>query len=167
MTEGIAMKHVFLIGLMIVTTTAGMCNASTVLYLDRVIPVDSTLADPNDLWVAANELSRVNGFELKDEGACLDDICVPVRQDEYSNLYVNRKSKGWLNVTELARRLKQPYVVDHDADVWSFGTIPVTRRSFVKDHMAPDFVLNDETGKPIRLSQFRDKKVLLITWASW
>jgi hypothetical protein len=160
----VQMKVIFLI---VFLTVAGVCNASTVLYQDRVVPVETTLADPNDLWVAASQLSSINGFELKDEGACLDDICIPVRQDEDSNLFVNRNSQGWLNITELARRLQQPYVVDHESDVWSFGTIPVTRNAFVRDHLAPDFVLNDKTGKPVRLSQFKDKKVLLITWASW
>ena len=41
----------------------------TVLYDDRVIEVERTLADPNDLWVVPDDLPRVNGFELKTEGA--------------------------------------------------------------------------------------------------
>ena len=32
---------------------------------------------------------------------------------------------------------------------------------------APDFTLPDRNGKPVKLSQFRGKKVLLLTWASW
>ena len=32
---------------------------------------------------------------------------------------------------------------------------------------APDFELKDQHGKRVRLSQFRGKKVLLVTWASW
>lgn len=140
---------------------------ATVLYQDRVVAVMNTLADPTDLWVAASELTRINGFELKEEGACLDDICVPIKQSEDSAVYVTRQGQGWLNVTELAGRLKQAYAVDHDAAVWSFGEIPATRNQFVRQHMAPDFELLDKDGKPVRLSQFKDMKVLLITWASW
>jgi cytochrome c biogenesis protein CcmG/thiol:disulfide interchange protein DsbE len=33
--------------------------------------------------------------------------------------------------------------------------------------MAPDFVLDDASGKPVRLSQFRGKVVLLNFWATW
>lgn len=44
----------------------------TVLYDDQVIEVERTLADPNDLWVVPADLPRVNGFELKPEGACLE-----------------------------------------------------------------------------------------------
>jgi peroxiredoxin len=32
---------------------------------------------------------------------------------------------------------------------------------------APDFVLNDLAGKPVRLSDFRGKTVVLVFWASW
>jgi peroxiredoxin len=33
--------------------------------------------------------------------------------------------------------------------------------------MAPDFVLDDASGKPVRLSEFRGKVVLLNFWATW
>jgi cytochrome c biogenesis protein CcmG/thiol:disulfide interchange protein DsbE len=33
--------------------------------------------------------------------------------------------------------------------------------------MAPDFVLDDASGKPVRLSDFRGKVVLLNFWATW
>ena len=32
---------------------------------------------------------------------------------------------------------------------------------------APDFTLNDLSGKPVRLSDFRGKTVVLVFWASW
>ena len=32
---------------------------------------------------------------------------------------------------------------------------------------APDFELKDRDGNVVRLSDFRGKKVLLVTWASW
>ena len=142
-------------------------QAVTVLYADRVITVDRTLADPNDLWVVPEDLPRVNGFELKPEGACLDELCVPVLQDRDSEMFVTRGGQGWFNVTELARKLEQAYVVDYDRGVWSFGEIPVTRSSFLRSAMAPDFELPNREGTLVRLSDFRGKKVLIVTWASW
>ncbi len=139
----------------------------TVLFNDAVVLVERTLADPNDLWVLPADLTRINGFELKPEGACLGAFCVPVRQDEDSAMFVTRAGQGWFNVTELARRLQQAYAVDHDRQVWSFGQIPMTRQSFLRSAVAPDFTLPDRQGNPVSLSDFRGKKVLIITWASW
>lgn len=154
---------VIMAAILSVTTMAN----PVVLYEDRVTPVQHYLPAPNDLWVGVNELQAVNGFELKPEGACLEDICVPVRQDRDGDLFVTRKGKNWFNVTGLARKLDQPYAADHDANVWSLGPVPATRNQFVQQGIAPDFTLPDKNGKPVRLSEFKDMKVLLLTWASW
>ena len=144
-----------------------MAQSVTVLYDDQVIEVERTLADPRDLWVVPEDLPRVNGFELKPEGACLDELCVPVLQDRDSEMFVSRAGQAWFNVTALAGRLEQASVVDHDHRVWSFGEIPVARFSFLRSAMAPDFELPNREGELVRLSDFRGKKVLIITWASW
>ena len=139
----------------------------TVLFDDTVVRVERTLADPNDLWVLPADLTRINRFELKPEGACLDAFCIPVRQDEDGAMFVTRAGQGWFNVAELARQLQQGYAVDHDNQVWSFGQIPQTRQSFLQSAIAPDFTLADRQGNPVSLSDFRGKKVLIVTWASW
>jgi hypothetical protein len=140
---------------------------ATILYQDRVVQVARTLDDPNDLWVVPADLPRINDFVLKPEGACLDELCIPVRQDRDTEMYVTRAGEGWFNVTELARRLQQAYVADREHAVWSFGSIPVTRNAFLQSALAPDFALPDRQGRVVRLSDFRGKKVLVITWASW
>jgi hypothetical protein len=142
-------------------------GAVTVLYNDQVVEVENVLADPTDLWVSPEDLTRINGFELKPEGACLDSICIPLKQDADSEEYVIRDGKPWVNVTALARKLQQAYAADHEKGVWSFGAIPATRETFLTSAMAPDFELEDREGNTVRLQDFRGKKVLLITWASW
>lgn len=152
--------------LLVLTACQALANA-VVLYEGRAVEVADTLADPNDLWVKPAELMAVNGFELKPEGACIDDICVPVRQDEDSDIFITRSGQQWFNVTELADRLQQPYAVDFDNAVWSFGAIPARRLSFVNEALAPDFTLTDMSGNQVRLSDFKGKKIMLLTWASW
>ena len=142
-------------------------SRATVLYQDRVVDIERTLADPNDLWIVPQDLPRINDFVLKPEGACLDELCIPVRQDRDSEMFVTRAGQGWFNMTELARKLQQAFVVDREHAVWSFGNIPVTRNAFLQSAMAPDFALPDQSGKLVRLSDFRGKKVLVVTWASW
>ena len=165
------MRHVRTVGLLtpLFALMWSMVAAEpvTVLYNDQVIDVAETLADPNDLWVLPEDLPRINGFELKPEGACFGALCVPVLQDRDSELFVTRSGQGWFNVTELARKLEQAFVFDADHQVWSFGQIPLTRREFLRLGMAPDFELPNRDGEMVRLSDFRGKKVLLLTWASW
>ncbi|GJM14284.1 MAG: hypothetical protein DHS20C12_26870 [Pseudohongiella sp.] len=139
----------------------------TVLYNERVVEVESTLADASELWVKPDDLTRINDFVLKPEGACLDALCIPVLQDRDSDMYVTRQGQGWFNVTGLADKLQQAYVADYDESVWSFGVMPLERRSFFRAGEAPDFELADRDGNMVKLSDFRGKKVLLLTWASW
>ena len=149
--------------------SAGAMSAEpvTILYRDEPVQLERTLPDPNDLWVKAEDLPRVNGFVLKPEGACLDELCVPVKQDRDSELFARRGDDRFLCVSKLADRLGQRYAVDRELGVWSFGEIPATRRAFLEKGEAPDFTLPNLEGKPVQLADLRGKKVLLITWASW
>ncbi len=140
---------------------------ATVLYKERIVQIDQTLPDATELWVKPEDLTRINDFELKPQGACLAELCIPVLQDRDSDMYVTRAGQGWFNFTGLADKLQQAYVADYEDNVWSFGVMPLERQSFFRGGMAPDFELNDRDGNPVRLSDFRGKKVLLLTWASW
>ncbi len=144
-----------------------LAQSTTVLYNERVVEINSTLPDATELWVTPEDLTRVNDFVLKPEGACLAELCIPVLQDRDSDMYVTRRDQGWFNLTGLADKLQQSYAVDYDDAVWSFGNMPLERRSFLQGGMAPDFELEDREGNVVKLSDFRGKKVLLLTWASW
>ena len=109
----------------------------------------------------------MNRFELKPEGACLDELCVPVLQDRDSEMFVTRGGQPWFNVSALARKLEQAYVADHGRGIWSFGEIPAPPTRFPTSAIAPDFELPNRKDELVRLSDFRGKKVLVVTWASW
>jgi AhpC/TSA family len=153
----------------IAMTAAGNIAAekTTALFDGAVVNIENTLADPIDLWVSPEDLTRVTGLVLKPEGACVADICIPVKQDTDSNLFVKRLGKQWVNATALAAILGQSVVADRDANVWSFGQVPAVRASSYDQGVAPDFALNDREGNTVRLSDYRGKKVIIMTWASW
>jgi len=130
---------------------------ATVLYNDHATKLDKIRLDANDLWVQAADLPRINEFELKPEGACRADMCIPVAK--------NLRSGEWFNLSGFARKLGETVVTD--SGVWSFGEIPVVRGSFYNSRMAPDFAALDRKGRVAHLSDFRGKKVLVVTWASW
>ena len=138
-----------------------------VLANDTVTTLSDSLEDAGALWIASDELLDAVGFELKPEGACQGDLCVPIRQDGDNELFKNAGGKKWVNASLLATKLDQPFLSDADSEVWSFGAIPATRVSTLESAMAPDFEIADRNGKMIRLSDYRGKKVLLVTWASW
>src|SRR5262245_1475500 len=96
----------------ILMSAAVWAGPATVLYNGQTVTVEKTLTDPTDLWVAPEDLPKVNGFVLKAEGACLDAICIPVIQTEDSELFVTRTGQKWFSVTGLARKLGQAYVYD-------------------------------------------------------
>jgi hypothetical protein len=132
-------------------------TTATVLYNDHATRLEKTRLESNDLWVRAADLPRINEFELKPEGACRADMCIPVAK--------NLKSGEWFNLSGFARKLGETVVTD--SGVWSFGEIPVVRGSFYNSRMAPDFAAPDRKGRVVHLSDFRGKKVLVVTWASW
>ncbi len=142
-------------------------QAATVVAGGEAFAIEKTLPDVRHLWVTPEDFTRINGFVLKPEGACYEDICIPLKQDADSDLFAKRDGVPWLNATAFADKVQQAYVVDREAGVWSFGMVPSTRRAFLESAMAPDFALTDRNGDVVRLSDFRGKKVLIITWASW
>lgn len=135
---------------------------ATVLYDNRVVALNRVTLDPrvpDALWIRKSDLPRINDFELKPQGACREDICIPIprtmmRGDSF-------------NLTAFAQRAGQRVVSDPPARVWSFGEMPVVRGSFLENRIAPDFAVPDRKGRITRLSQFRGQKVLVVTWASW
>ena len=73
--------------------------------------LDKIRLDPKDLWVRTADLPRVNEFELKPEGACRADMCIPVAK--------GLRSGEWFNLSGFARKLGESLVTD--SGVWSFG----------------------------------------------
>ena len=133
-----------------------------VLYDDRALTLDRVRPDatnPSTLWVRTSDLPRINEFELKPEGACRADLCVPIPKTMVSGDY--------FDFSAFARLTGQAEVVDTASGVWSYGEMPVLRGAFLESRVAPDFAVPDRNGRTVRLSDFRGKKVLVVTWASW
>ena len=143
-------------GALLATSTFAATTA-TVLYGDRSTKLDKIRPDAKDLWVRSADLPRINEFTLKPQGACRADLCIPVPKD--------LKQGEWFNLTGFARRTGEAVVTD--SSVWSLGEIPVMGQSFLSSRIAPDFAVPDRKDHVVRLSDFRGKKVLVITWASW
>ena len=109
------------------------------------------------------DLREINGFEVKPEGACFKDLCIPLNDQ----LVVDRDGQQWFDLAAFADLLNQPYVVDREANVWSFAEIPAKRENTLVNAMAPDIELTDRSGGVLRLADLKGKKALIVTWSSW
>ena len=142
---------------------AAPAPAATALYGERSIELQKIQPDskqsPDALWVRKADLPRINDFELKPQGACRADICIPISKGMTHGEY--------FNLTAFAHKIGEAVVTDSEARVWSFGEIPALRGGFLSSRIAPDFAVPDRRGRVVHLSDFRGKKVLVVTWASW
>jgi hypothetical protein len=128
---------------------------------DGSAQVDAT-RDGNALLVDAHDVERAIGWELKPEGLCRGDVCVPVR--DRATLVLDDR----VDVVAVARALRAPFVADEQADVAVLGASAADRageRQGMK--IAPDLVLRDLDGNAHQWSALGRKKKLLFAWASW
>jgi AhpC/TSA family len=124
-------------------------------------------AGTDDLWVTLADLKRATQFVLKPQGVCRDEFCYPIPKKRRSAFLSKVGSVTWFNLSEFARMLRQPAAFDAEQAVWYFGPMADEQNGHIASLIAPDFKLPDANGKPRSLSEFRGKKVLLLTWASW
>ena len=101
------------------------------------------------------EFEQQTGWELKPEGACKDDRCVPW-PDPVSDT---------LELTTISERLSMPLAREPDAALWALG--PESGGKALTSAHAPYLALPDWKGDPFRLSSLLGRKALLIAWASW
>ncbi|MBO6557808.1 MAG: hypothetical protein JJ957_14975 [Pseudomonadales bacterium] len=137
-------------------------GSTTVLYQGKKITLAET-GEGDELLIRSEDLESVNGFELKPEGACFADLCIPIKGD----LIIEQNGREWLNLTAFADLLNQTYVADVESRVWSFAEIPAKRENMMVNAMAPDFEIEDRQGNVIRMADLKGKKALIVTWSSW
>lgn len=140
---------------------------ATVLSHGAATPITQAITTDNDLWLKLPDLAASTGWELKPEGVCRDDVCIPISAGESEKLLLDNAGQRWFNVAKFARDIRQPCAYDAQYHVWSFGPPPYEWQSRVASTVAPNFTLPDFQGKLHSLSDYRGKKVLLATWASW
>ena len=136
-----------------------------VLARQKTITLERALIDGQKLWVPQDRVESITGFELKPQGLCAGEICIPMPAD--GSWLMQSDGVTYLQVTLFAEKVGQVFAVDPEQHVWSFTAVPKAPTAPLMDGLAPDFALPDRTGKLLRLSDFRGKKVLLLTWASW
>ena len=109
------------------------------------------------LSVPVDVLARETGWEVKPQGACRDERCVPLPPGALEGDRVD--------LSAFADRLGMPLLHDEQVGLWALG--PESGGRAMTTVTAPDLQLPLLTGEPFALSALRGKKVLIAAWASW
>jgi hypothetical protein len=108
------------------------------------------------LKVDPMELATRTGWELKPEGACKADRCVPM---------ADAASGDGVDARTLAERLGMALVADERHSLWALGP-EAGGRSLLSAEM-PDLELPDRHGRPFSLRSLRGTRIVMVAWASW
>jgi len=166
------MNASFLAGILLLSlalTAVGKEIPATVIYDDastKVNALGNSDTGAGQLWITTADLTRATRFEVKPQGVCRDELCFPLPKARQQEFLRNQAGKSWFNLTSFAALVNQPVAHDVATSTWYFG-LRSDQRQALASLRAPDFTLPDVQGKPHSLSDFRGKKVLLVTWASW
>ena len=107
----------------------------------------------DSLDVTPEAFGEATGWEIKPEGACKGDVCVPL-------------PGGRFDLAATADRLGMAIVADGELGLWAIG--PETRGGrALSTAEAPELILPDLDGNEFRLSSLRGRKVVLVSWAPY
>lgn len=133
------------------------------LLLPGQPPVHDVTVEPGGAWVPLDLLAVATGWELKPEGACQGDVCVPIPAGRATDFVRD----GAFNLVALARHLRQPAEYHAPSQTWAIGESASARNEQLQSLAAPDFTLPDLDGRLHSLADYRGRKVFLVSWASW
>lgn len=106
------------------------------------------------LDIGADEFSAGTGWEIKPEGACMADVCVPLEGGDRFDLRMT------------AERLGMALVHDASEGLWALGPASIGNRALATAE-APELVLPDFQGDEFHLSSLRGQKVVIVSWAPY
>ena len=137
-----------------------MRESFTIVSTGRTNEIEAML-DGQTVRVAPEVVSEVLGWELKSDGLCRGDSCIPLRNQGALS------GTDGVDLAAVADALGQPLALDIDERVAVIGAAATARGAELETLEAPDFSLPDLLGHEHSLSDYRGKKVLLIAYASW
>lgn len=132
----------------------------TLLYSGQDYEFADASEDEDDAWIHPRDVSRL-GWTLEPEGMCQGERCVPLPA-----ALKDVDESGRLNFTGFARYLEMPVLRHRESNTWSIGGEPPPPFPSPAK-LAPDFTLPGLDGVSHSLSQYRGRKIFLVSWASW
>jgi peroxiredoxin len=137
-----------------------MNMAAWVLLVDGVAhPVE--IDDEEGLWLGLEDFQAALGWAVKDNTLCRADRCLPLAP------YPGLVRDGAIDLARFAALQGMALAEAPAARAVAVAAAPDEQLDALLGQEAPDFALPDLAGITHRLSDYRGRKVLLVTWASW
>ena len=109
------------------------------------------------LQVSRSEFEAQSGWQLKPEGACKGDICIPLAAPPQGDT---------IDLEAMADQLNLPLVHDETHRLWALGPESIGSRALATAE-APNLTLPTLEGDPFELDSLRGQKVLLVAWSPY
>lgn len=132
---------------------------AVVIYGNNELEVDGARWRDGEVWLPLRDLPTATGWEVKPEGVCAGDTCVPAPP---GGNWVDGQA---FNLSAFARHVGAAEAADPDLGIAAF--VPDDQPAGGATTVAPDFTLPDLDGTMHSLSDYRGRKVVLLTWASF
>jgi hypothetical protein len=133
----------------------------TIVAGDRVTEVDGVVTAAGAVALAPSGLALATGWELRDEGLCHGDVCVPVR-DRTALV-----DDAGVSLDGFARVLGRALATEPAARLAVLGDAASGTAVDGDGLEAPGFTLPDVDGRPVSLSDYTGRKRMLVFWSSW
>ena len=118
-------------------------------------------ATSTTVLLAPDALEAATGWDLRPEGLCRGDVCVPRRDGD--GLVVDDK----IDLAAFAAVMQRPLAYDADAGIAVLADAPEQHAAAFDARVAPEWTLPDLDGNPVSSADFAGRKKLLVAWASW
>lgn len=112
--------------------------------------------------IGSTEFAALTGWELREEGLCNGDACVPVR-DRANAVPLD----GVLDLGVVVPLLDRPVVIDGSSGVVSVGSTDQARRDAIINRRAPSFSLPGLDGRLHSLEELRGRLTVLVSFSTW
>jgi hypothetical protein len=145
----------------------GIDGPVTLIFDGKATTASRAQVHGEDVWLPLDDLAAATAWELKAEGVCQGETCVPLSSSQRAAMLRGEDGSSWFNFTEFARLIEEPVAVDPERRIWSFGPPGWDWKSRSAGGVAPDLTAADLAGHRHSLRELLGKKVLLLFWASW
>ena len=106
--------------------------------------------------IPASEFEQATGWEIKPEGACKGDVCIPLPEG----------NGDMLDVKAVASAMQMPIAEEPAKQIWALGPEAIGGRALTTAK-APELELPDIDGNIFKLSSLIGQKIVVYAWAPY